>query len=285
MTTPMRFQITIEGRRRELELRLPALGEALSLWMAPHLRTAERAAILVPAEIRRFTGVPIELARTLASSPQALAAYRAARDAALAQATEGGMVYAQCPHCRAWEADLSPLALAVGLRAPFRALAGASGALALPALAEPCERPLAGAPAARLSFVLPRADAPASARSHGPRGAFAESAVLERLARWQLAGERLFRESPDQTEDWEPASPGWRALLRFGAIVSEWPQTGALGTPAALAKLPLGDFLFVDNVYHLTHCASLPSDKPLVVACQRCNGSFQPLAASPAWPS
>lgn len=73
-------------------------------------------------------------------------------------------------------------------------------------------------------------------------------------------------------------SPGWRALLRFRAIVADWPEPGALNSLHALASVSLTEFLFIDNVYYLTHCVAQPTDAPLVLTCQRCGGCFQPLA-------
>jgi hypothetical protein len=46
-------------------------------------------------------------------------------------------------------------------------------------------------------------------------------------------------------------SPGWQALLRFGAIIEEWPEPGALSSLHALAGVSLVHFLFIDNIYFL----------------------------------
>jgi len=54
MNVMTKFPIVIAGHRLLAELELPPLGEVVSLWMAPQLRTASRMAILRPAEIRRF---------------------------------------------------------------------------------------------------------------------------------------------------------------------------------------------------------------------------------------
>lgn len=279
MTAPMKFPILIAGRLHLAELQLPPVGEVVSLWMSPRLRNASHTAILRPAEIRRFLsgvdGQPpsIDLARAIAADGDAFAAYRTARDTALAQATEGGMIYAECPHCRNWEADLLPLALAVGLHVRFWPLVEPSGDLALPALANACDRALPdAATASRLSFTLPRTS------DNGARGVFASNDAVARLADWEMQSDHLFRESPDQAEDWETESPGWRALLRFGAIIADWPEPDKFNSLQALASVSLADFLFVDNIYYLTHCVAQPADAPLLLTCPRCDGRFQPLA-------
>lgn len=282
MNAMTKFPIVIAGRQHLAELQLPSVGEVVSLWMAPRLLTASRTAILRPAEIRRFIArvdgqqPSADLARAIAADANAFAAYRVARDTALAQATEGGMVYAECSHCRTWEADLIPLALAVGLHVPFWPLVEPTGDLALPALTDACDRTLPDAAASsRISFALPRIDI------SGPRGVFAGNDPIARLADWKIQSDRLFRESPDQAEDWEAESPGWRALLRFGAIIADWPEPGTFNSLHALASVPLAAFLFVDNIYYLTHCVAQPTDAPLLVKCACCDGFFQPIMPAP----
>jgi len=51
-----------------------------------------------------------------------------------------------------------------------------------------------------------------------------------------------------------------------------------------LARVSLASFLFVDNVYYLTHCVPSPADAPLLVGCQLCGTTFQPLAPPLLWP-
>jgi hypothetical protein len=282
MNAITKFPILIAGRQHLAELQLPHIGEVLSLWMTPRLLTASRTAILRPAEIRRFIvrvdGQPpsADLARAIAADADAFAAYRVARDTALAQATEGGMVYAECPHCRSWEADLIPLTLAVGLHVPFWPVVVATGDLALPVLAGGCDRPLSGeAATSRITFALPRVGI------NGPRGVLAGANAVARLADWKIQADRLFRESPDQAEDWEAESPGWHALLRFGAIIAVWPEPCDVRSLHALARVSLADFLFVDNIYYLTHCVAQPADTPMIMTCPNCHGRFQPLAPAP----
>jgi len=215
------------------------------------------------------------LARAIVADANAFEAYRMARDTALAKATEGGVVYAECPHCWNWEADLIPLALAVGLHVPFWPVVEATGNLALPAFAGISDRKLLVVPeASRLTFTLPRTGV------NGPRGVFAGTDAITRFADWQIQSDQLFRESPDQAEEWEAESPGWHALLRFGAAISEWPGSGPFGSLHALANVSLTDFLFVDNIYYLTHCVAQPADTPMIVKCLRCQERFQPLCSS-----
>jgi hypothetical protein len=264
----------VHGRR--LAVRLPSVGDAVSLWMRPELRTPEFARILRSAEVRRFVrtagGEPIDRNRAgaIVDDPQAHAAYRAARDAELAAATEGGSVLAECPRCGAWRADLAPLALAVALRAPFWPLVDASGDLVVPALAYDPVRALPDKPlAAALSMRLPGRPVREVRLAIGEAGA--------RLAQWRTVSDELFREGT-HTTDWTPDSPGWRAVLRFASLV---PELAGVPSPAnllAVTRLPLADFLFVDNVCWLICAADLPDGHLAMLRCAYCAGAFLPLA-------
>jgi hypothetical protein len=274
----MRFELPLNGRRSIADLALPVVGDVLSLWMEPHLRTPARAAILQQAEIGRFLTkvddepVSRDLARAVASDARALATYRVARNRALQAATEGGMLYAQCPHCRGWEADLNPLALAVGLRAAFWPVSDPDGQLAVPALSGDITRvlPTETALASELSFVLPR-HATSTAR-----GAFAGT---ERQARFDVyaAEARALFATGEDIEDWIEGSPGVLALVRFGSVVKRVPDAEALRSIRTLAGVRLADFVFINNVFFLTHRAGLPADSPLTLSCERCGGRFLPL--------
>ena len=285
MTITIPLELRVGSQRHRLQVRLPPVGEVVSLWMVQHLRTPMLAEILQPAEVRRFLttpeGEPISraLALSIASDPGALAAYRAARDDALMQATEGGIVFAECPHCRGWEADLIPLALAVGLHTRFWPVSDTAGSLAVPAFANPCDRSLQGElTASRLTFALPRMP------DTSPRGQFAKPPEAPaRYEYWKAQSEAFFRDHPDDVEDWTPDSPGWIALLRFAAMMAAYPEPRSLASIPSLTKISLADFLFIDNIYYLLHCVPQPDDSPLRITCHNCGGMFQPLALSPHW--
>jgi hypothetical protein len=274
----MRFELPLNGHRSIAELALPAIGDVLSLWMEQHLRTPSRAAILQQAEISRFLArvddqpVGQDMARAIAADTRALSTYRAARNRALQSATEGGMLYARCPHCREWEADLSPLALAVGLRAAFWPVSDPDGQLAVPALSRDATRVLPPdiVSTAELSFVLPRHT------ESRVRGVFAQAERASRFAAYGAEFSALFA-GGDDVEDWIEGSPGAIALVRLASVVRQLPEPVMPGSIQAFAAVALGDFAFIDNLYYLTHCAELPPDSPLALACERCQGQFLPL--------
>jgi hypothetical protein len=274
MTTEFRY----DGRR--LLITLPQVGEAITLWMHPQLRTAEYAHILRTAEIHRFTRTPDtkpidrELAGAILDNPRAYAAYRVARDAELVAATEGGTIFAECPHCRAWEADLAPLALAVALRSEFWPLVDGPD-LAVPALACDLFRDVRGNLTSQLTMQLPE--------HHDHRASFQSNDALERLRLWTTASAELFQQSAVKTEDWTPDSPGWWALLRFAGLVPAIAGQPTVEGLLALTRLPLTDFLFADNVYYLTHAAPLPEDNIATLRCRACGHEFLPLARSCRW--
>jgi hypothetical protein len=268
--------------RRILALRLPRVGEVLSLWMHPHRRTPEITDILRRAEVRRLVTRPggAEIdggeARAIVEDPASWTAYQRARDLELTAATEGGSVLAQCPHCQEWIAELSPLAVAIALRSRFWPLVDVRGDLVPPALSGASRRDVDSAPlSSRLSVVLPRAQ--------GRTIALDPAGVRSRQRAWASCSTRFFEEGAD-TEDWAPDSPGWTALGRLATaapgLIDPHLQTGEREL-VAFTRLELADFLFIDNVYYLTHLAPLVEDHSALVACGRCAREFLPLARSP----
>lgn len=270
-------------RGRIFAVTLPLLGPALSLWMNPGLRTEEFDQILDLAEIRRFVqwgdGAPIdaELAGSIRQDPGSWRAYREARNAELVAATAGHTVLARCPACRAWEAELSPLALAVAVRAPYWPVVDERDRLAIPALALGCvPRDLREIqPAALLTVRLPG----------DPVRVVAFAGGAHDLGGWLAASDELGR-SPELTRDWTLDSPGWVAVLHLASLAPG--LTGERGASTegllALADLPLADFLALDQVYALTHVVEVPEDNSATLRCPRCGGGFGALAPSVPWP-
>ena len=209
--------------RRLYAVRLPVLGEVLSLWLDPGLRTTEISRILALAEIRRFVrrtdGRPIDhdLAREILDDTESRPAYQVARDRALTAATAGFLIVATCPGCGGWEAELTPLALAVGLRSAFWPLVDGAGQLVPPALAltsddltpDDLPRDLGTVlPAARIRVRLPDGrDLPFTA---DPGAAMAAA---------RHASDELFDSEVGPARGWTPDSPGWIALLRAACLV------------------------------------------------------------------
>jgi hypothetical protein len=214
------------------------------------------------------------LAYAIVDNPRAYAAYLAARDAELIGATEGGTIFAQCPHCRAWEADLAPLALAVALRSQFWPLVDGPD-LTVPALACDLFRDTRQCLTSALTVQLSQ---------HADRRIPLESNdALARLRLWTTASADLFQDGPARTEDWTPNSLGWQALLRFASLVPEIAGEPSVDGLLALTRLPLTDFLFADNAYYLTHAAPLPDHHLARLRCKACSRQFLPLAPSIRW--
>ena len=271
-------------RRTLFSVTLPRLGQVLSLWMEPGQRTDEFDGILDTAEIRRFVrwgdGEPIDadLARSVRQDQASWRAYREARNTELVAATDAHTLLARCPDCRDWDADLSPLALAVALRAPYWPVVDERDRLAIPALAlGRVHRGLRGiTPAAQLSVRLPGSSADVVA--------FADDADRN-LEGWLAASDELFH-APARTEDWTADSPGWTALMCLASLA---PGLTGQGDPSpegllALADLPLAEFLAMDQMYALTHVVEVPEDNSARLDCPRCGARFGPLAPSVSWP-
>jgi hypothetical protein len=261
---------------RAFEIRLPRLADVLSLWMPLHLRADPMIGDLLRAsETRRFTvgpgGRPVDLALARRIRANDDTAYRAARDQALADATDSGSVFVGCPHCAVWEAQLSPLAIAVALHTKFWPQVDIADDLAVPALAAAVTRhidPRAAPPAGDLWVIFP--DRPGRQRRLDMTGVAAryQARVAESAA--------LFA-GPSDTEDWSAESVGWEALLRLATLV------GRDETLAEIAGMRLADFLFLDLVYYLSHMAPVPADAtPLT--CELCGGVFVPVRPAIDWP-
>ena len=280
---PQDVRLTLDGREATAHLRMPDLEEMLLLWYLPATRTPERAAVAFPAEIERIVdtldGETVERAEAAAiyADPAAFRDYLVARNAWLQITSERGMLYAQCPHCRGWEADLGPLALAAGLRTTFWPTVDADQWLAPPALALDDAVPLRDASTARSSRL--RVALPSARIGHAAAIREVVFARVPEPAREQAAEAgraELVRTDPGRYGDWNSRFAGVRALLLLAARLDE--VDGAAPTLPALAELPLCDFLFIDNVYHLTHRIALPADSPLRLRCEACGGRFVPLA-------
>ncbi len=262
---------------------LPRLGQVLSLWMNPTLRTDEFDRILDTAEIRRFVrrgdGAPIdaELARSVREDPESWRAYREARNAELVAATDGHTLLARCPGCRGWEAELSPLALAVALRAPYWPLVDERDRLAIPALAlEGVHRDLPEiTPAALLAVRLPGTPTRVITFTDDP---------AQNFLGWLRSSTGLVQ-PPAWTQDWTADSPGWGAVLHLASLA---PGLAGPGDPSpdellSLAEIPLADFLALDQIYALTHVVEVPEDNAARLDCPQCGTEFGPLAPSVCW--
>lgn len=280
------FTLPYAGRTATARLRMPDVEDMLLLWYRPATRTAEHAAVVFPAEVERMLDTLDEvevdrtIARALYADPAAFRAYLHARNAWLARRSENGILYAQCPHCRNWEADLTPLALASGLRAAFWPLVDPDQWLAVPAFAtEDVRLPARDARDAlssRLRVVLP------SARDGEPgpvrEVVFAAGVDPARLAALDAQRAALRRDAPARYDDWDGRFVGVQALLRLAASLATIDGVAVDAPLPTLAELALCDFHFLDNVHHLTHRVALPDDSPLRLACAECGGRFVPLA-------
>lgn len=278
------FELPLSGRVRQAQLRMPALDEMLLLWFPPSTQTAARMAVFFPAEIERVLdtldgqSVDLPIARSVYAEPAAFAAYLEVRNRLLESGNDSGMVFAQCPHCRQWEADLSPLALAVGLHSAFWPTVDANQCLAVPALASDLTRPSrasSDALTSRLRFELPSA----RGRPESPfrEGVLATHDVDAREKTFEGRLDALRVMDVDQYGDWDSAFAGVRALVRLCAVVAQIDGDPDKVSPEYLAMLPLADFIFVDNVHYLTHHVSLPDDSPLRLRCANCAGRFVPV--------
>jgi hypothetical protein len=273
------LNLSFAGGAHTVELRMPTIGEIFPLLLARPLRSRDRMRVLGPAEIKRFIAkldrrdCDIESARALQAEPAAFAQYAITRTRWLEAACEAGMMLAQCPHCRSWDADLAPLAYAIGLRHEFRPIADDDFYLTMPTLADPAPlgvRPPEVAKSSRLRFVLP-------CQSQFSGGTFrigdCSAAEVEAWRRWAPAdGPRA-----EGHEQWREDIAGFRAVLRLAVALETLGENAKPPGPADVMTLPLADFLFLDNLHFLLHDLAIPSDHGLLVQCGKCGRRFLPV--------
>jgi hypothetical protein len=278
------FALPLAGSIRRASLRMPQLEEMLLFWLPASTQDASRAAVLFPAEIERVLdtldghSVDIATARSIFADPAAFAAYLQARNLLLEAGNDSGVLFAQCPHCRQWEADLTPLALAVGLHCAFWPTVEANRFLSVPALASDLmrpQRPGADVLTSRLRFELPSARLGLEAPIRG--GAFSTDGVDARAAAFDAQREALRRSGDDAYDDWDGEFAGARALVRLCAVLADLDGDAGKVSLERIAALALSDFIFVDNAYYLTHHLAVPDDSPLRLTCPRCSGRFVPV--------
>jgi hypothetical protein len=278
----MDFELPLAGVPRRARLRMPELGEALLLWFPAATRIPSRAAIFLPAEIEVFvdtvdgSDMDRPTAREVLADSASMGAYLAARNRLLHFGSEPGRVHALCPHCHDWEAELEPIALAVGLHAEFWPVVDRDQCLAVPAWANPARFPARDpgmALASRLRFTLPSASVGFASPARDAVLREGDGSSLQ--AQIEMGLEQMRRKQPELYDDWDPGFPGVQALIRACAALD---RLGAVGASLeTVAALPLCDFLFLDNAYHLTHRVPVPGDTSLLLKCGDCGGRFLPV--------
>ena len=282
----LQLRIPFHGAEHEVELRVPSTGEIFPLLLEPQHRTPERMAVMFPAEFKRLVkaidGQPmtIETARALYGEPESAGRIIAARNRLYEALAEQGRVFAQCPHCRQWEAELKLLALVVGLHAGPWPIIDERLFLAMPSLADP--RPNGTRPptlprTSRLRFELPShvVGLPAEAQTGILGDVDADGGRRERAAweRWVPPGTAR----AEGREMWREDVAGFRAMLRLSVALER--LDGLVGeiTPEVIARMPIVDFYFLDNLYYLVHNVDIASDTPLVIDCAQCGKRYLPV--------
>ncbi|MEJ7813236.1 MAG: hypothetical protein WKG32_22690 [Gemmatimonadaceae bacterium] len=282
--------VPVAGAPREVRLRVPTTSQVIPLALEPPYRAEPHISMRLQVElvhvVSTMDGAPLSFAdaRRLLDDPTALATLLGAREALIDALADRGRVRAECPICRAWEADLSLLWYVLALDAPpWRRYE--AGVLAWPPFLSdprPAGRRPPGVPiASRLSVELPSAAGglPAVTTSVAfaadPQALSAEHEA-EGWGRWAPWGEM----PPRERAEWRRGNAGFRAMLRL-ALALDSLEPAAEPSPESVGAMPVVDFYCLDALYHLAHDLDVPEGGRPLLRCERCAGSFLPVLAAP----
>ena len=286
LDTLLNVRVPMGGAERSVRLRVPPAGDLLTLILERKVRTPERLAVLVPSELKRtiesIDGQPsnIELARAITRDMPAMVELLTARKRMLEVLSEEGVVYATCPHCRAWEAELSVVALTVALQAGPWPIIEDGAVLGVPALAEPLPRgtrPATLPAAARIRFVPPThvVGLPAEVVGGVLGDADADQGRLVREAwnRWAPPGD----ERAPGRQQWRHDVPGFRAALRLAVALTSVEGATDPISPALIERMPVVDFYFLDTLHYVTHNVDVGPQTHAAITCEQCGARFLPV--------
>jgi hypothetical protein len=271
----------------QLRLRIPEIRELAPLTLLRDLRTPARLAQVLPLLFRAFTrtaaGEPptLEQADAMAAAPQVATALLAQIQSLLDRWSEDGIAYAQCPGCRAWEADLTMPAVVILLAADLPPLFSGPF-LEIPVLSQPLRTPMRPPEpmvASRIRTVLPstrhgistpfpdatlraiedvRAPAVAAPLFPGAR----ESAAWDR---WIPAG----TEPQSPRRHWKRANAVFQAILRLSIAID--------AEPANVDHMLAIDFYYLNALYALMYLTDVRDVRRATVTCERCATPFLPV--------
>jgi hypothetical protein len=279
--------IQFQGRDCQVDLRVPRIGELFSLLLARHHRTPARLSVMFPAEFKRLVmsidGKPmdIEQAHALYAEAQSAGQIVAARNRLFEVLSEQGRIFARCPHCSDWEAELSVIALTVALQAGPWPIVDERVFLAMPSLAERLSkgaRPQGAVCSSRIRFELPSkvVGLPAEVGSGVLSDADRDNGAAE-LAAWQYWAPRESERAVGR-EQWREDVPGFRAVLRLTVALDQLDGSAGTISPEIVLRMPSVDFYFLDNLYYLTHNVDIAANNDPEVKCSSCAQIFLPVS-------
>lgn len=277
----------------ELALRVPSMRDIGPLILLPHLRTPARLAAVRPLFFRKMVaavdGAPATLAQAdaWAADSAATAALLPPLRAYLEAGRVDGVAVAQCPACRAWEAELPIATLADALGSALPPLFEGDY-FAIPKLAQPMRagrRPTAPPPTSRLRAHLPSArlalDAPfrdpvVVEIEPGPPLVPPGTAPVFPGPREQAAWDHWAPNGVSPIagrEHWRHELPAFHAALRLALAL----EPDGLGDPSLVERMPSIDFWFLDALYWLTHAVDVTEAARAAIGCGLCGASFLPV--------
>jgi hypothetical protein len=270
---PPSIVLALNGRRRVLQMQLPATGEVVPHILEPDIRSAsivEMALMLeLQSVVESIDGEFLDeaTARSIIRDPELLARVLKPRNELYFAAAECGDVLALCPHCRARELEIDLLFYWKTLGLPVWDFFEQAVLLRVPRLASPTppgRRPAEIATAARLRVRYP-GEAGIDRTLTSVSTTDGRRREEQAWAQWVDS----VSEKPDERSHWRRTNPGFRAILRLAAALAI--------TPEAVEEMPLGAFLFLDLLHFAAGNVDVPAGTRAILTCPNCGGALLPV--------
>ena len=231
-------------------------------------------------EVASFDNQSMRLsyADRIMADPKAHAEILKKRNALYERGRAAGRIWAQCPHCKNAEVQLSLLGYStrLGREAPY--LVAADPAFLLPPSLSIDQvagsRPDGAALAARIRFELPTSVIGMGRPTLPTGGQLGTIAADREAAAWQQWAPNDVEPAEDRVW-WRRGNPCFRAAVALSVAVSKFDR-GGKPTPERIAQLAAIDVYFLDALYFFTHFVDVARYTP-ADECPTCGKSFIPV--------
>lgn len=281
MQIPAKFkslQVSVAGESHLIELRVPAAGEVIPLFLDFDLRVESmiKATLMVELQgvIDTIDGeLPTEdQIREIIADAEALAQVLHVRRGLYNFLAEQGRALAFCPYCPNRSVEIDLLFYWTGLRLPPWDFFDHGILMNPPSLASQLpsgDRPASLACASRLAYNYP---------SVPPLNGFLDSLQTpEARAREELAWRQWAPTGtarPEGKSHWRQNNTGFRAILRLSVALDP------PASPSQVEDMPIGAFLFLDLLHFAANNVDVTDPDRLQVKCSNCERYFLPVLSA-----